>query len=224
VLGLIYKDLVHSKIMTAAFLANLIIGSVFILQGEAVIAVIYTYMMFLFGSMIPDMAFSMDFMAKWNVYAACLPTVRKTVTARYALMLSVYGVCLLFTAGSAAISKTGLDVYSVIVFFAFITAFDAISYVFYYRFGVKRGGAFKLLFIALIPIAFIMYLLFGDLSVFGSEGFLSLIDWVDNLGFTGIAKKIWLPSLIIAAVVTAASIRVSQALIKRRGFIFLNQP
>jgi len=80
------------------------------------------------------------------------------------------------------------------------------------RGSVKRGGAFKLLFIALIPIAFIMYLLFGDLSVFGSEGFLSLIDWVENLGFAGVAKKIWVPSLIISAVITSASIRVSQKL------------
>jgi len=200
VLGLIYKDLVHSKILPITFCANLLIGSAIIIAGgDAFLSVIYIFMMFIFGSIIPDMAFTTDEMFKWDVYARTLPTVRKTPTARYLLLLAVYGSCLLFSSVSALIGKN-VDVYFVISVCAFLTAFDSVSYIFYYRFGARKGGSIKLIVMSLFPAAFVLYLLFGDLSVFGSEGFLDFFDWVSGLGFTGITKRIWLPLLIIAAV------------------------
>jgi len=210
-LGLIYKDLVQNKFLTGIVIFCIAVYS-FCSATVAGFGVIFTLMTFVFASMLCETSFGADSIYKWNIYAACLPTVRKTTLARYVLMLSVYGVCLAFSLLGAVLSKKGggLDVYSLIVLFSFVLALDSVSQAFYFRFGIKKGGAFKLFVIIMIPAAFIMYLLFGDLSVFGSDGFLDLFDWITELGFVGIMRKIWPYALVFAAVCFAGGCAVSR--------------
>ncbi|MCL2634240.1 MAG: ABC-2 transporter permease [Oscillospiraceae bacterium] len=234
-LGLIYKDFTVQKYLIVVSVLFIVFFSFFTFsansvvtyEGESEIMVSsmvlagVAFMVFIGGSIIPETAFYSDEKSRFNVYAKCLPTTAsKTVLARYLLMLMMYGGCfvvlVIFLIFNPGVNNVTLNLLMPLTAFAIFVAFDSFSYAFYYRFGVKRGGTFKLIFLITLPLMLCMYLLFGDLSVFGERGMEDLFTWIMTLSVEKFFEDVCLPVCVFALVVFIGCYFIS-ARVYRKG-------
>jgi len=224
VLGLIYKDFVSNKLMTYFTALLFIVWGLMAWQGATASSVflISMVLMYTFSSLIPDSALTEDIKSKWNIYALTLPIgAKKIVLAKYLVMLMIFLVCFLFSVVLVLLSSIKYDFFEFNIFlpltiFGFITAFESISMAFVFRFGRRKGGIFKAVFVLLLPFAGLMYLLFGDLYVFGEEALFSVFDWFILFDFTVFAKQTWW-GFLIAAVICFIGGCIVSGKIYRRG-------
>ena len=171
-LGLIYKDILLGRLWVCFFALASIIGmSLSLFELPPIFMLIIYFAICIFASLLPEMSMTADTISKWNIYATCTSTARKkTVLAKFLLIclcyLSAFAVCMIYM----FLNKRS-DMEMLIVLISLMSSSDFISFSFIFRFGVKKGSAYKLMLLILIPLAVIIYLLFGDLSVFASGEF-----------------------------------------------------
>ena len=216
-LGLIYKDFLSNKYMTVMTSVMFIVWGFMTWQGAAVpfFFLISAALMYTFSSLIPDGALAEDIKSKWNIYALTLPSgVKKIVIAKYLLMLILYLICLAVTTICMLLSSISLEFFEFNIFlplsiFGLLTAFESVSLPFIFRFGRRKGGIFKAVFFLLLPFAGLMYLLFGDLSVFGDDGLYDLFEWFVTFEEIEFFNKTWWGILLAAVICFIGSCAVS---------------
>ena len=215
--GLIYKDFAVNKKMTlyAVIFAVFAICLSLAYCGDYPVAIYAgAVMIYLAGSFVPEAAMIADRESRWSVFALTLPTAAgKTVLAKYLIFTGMSVLCFIlsvvFAGASALAFGIGFSVYPLIAIFGFIVAFDSVSYAFVFSCGPRRGAAFKAAFVFALPVAGFMYLLFGDLTVFGENGFVDFVNWLLTLDLSRITGKAWVWFLASAAVFWAAGYAVS---------------
>jgi hypothetical protein len=169
------------------------------------LAPILSIMLYLSGASIPETSMQYDITTRWNVFALTLPTaIRKTVLAKFLLMSGMYSLCFLISVVMTAIfaftNEVKFDILPLLTIFAFVVGFDSISYALVFRFGYRRGSAFKLLGVFAVPVLGVLYLFFGDLTVFGENGISDFLDWIIAFDFSALFEEICLPVVIFGIV------------------------
>ena len=208
-LGLIYKDIAAHKyllLFQAGFVA-MVTFTILSAKEQPAAAVFMLVMLYIGFSAIPETAMQTDVAERWNVFALTLPTaVRKTVLAKFLLMAFMYAgafLCsVIIMAVFVQVSGTDFSVLPLVTLFAFIVGFDSITYALVFRFGHKRGLAFKALSIFAVPMLGVLYLLFGDLTIFGEDGITDFLMWIidSDFSFADLVSKICLPVVIFGIV------------------------
>ena len=122
-------------------------------------------------------------MTKWQNFIVSTPDgVHKQIASKYIFNIGIAGIAvnilLIVVYIAGAIANKDIALYSLIVisFFSlqiFVRAFES---PFLVRFGSKYGNIFRMVCIALLTFGVTIYLLFGDLSIFGSlDSFLNFM-------------------------------------------------
>lgn len=182
--GLLYKEVILNKrqLIGSAIVILLLSAPLFITGGEVMDTEVFlavSMMMFVFifltAGMVQQGLFEPDEMRKWQYYIASAPNgVQKQMQCKYvfALLVSVAVLtycCIIHTASCAALnadsSLSGLSMCLVVTVQLLLRS---IEYPFLVRFGSRYGSQFRSAVIAVITFAAVTYLLFGDLSIFGS--------------------------------------------------------
>ena len=216
--GLLYKDFAANK--------NMIIYAIVFVFFSSFVSLVYcrqypvaiyagAVMIYLAGSFLPETASITDRESRWNVYAMTLPTAAgKTVLVKYLLFAGMYALCfvlsVILTGVGAWAFGSGFSIYPLAAIFGFIVAFDSISYAFVFSFGPRRGAAFKAVAVFSLPCAGLLYLLFGDLTVFGDGGIGDFIWWLAAFDLNDFIGMAWVWFLVAAAVCWAAGYAVSR--------------
>jgi len=214
IIGLIYKDFASNRylllvqILFIGIMGSITLAALFT-DGEiptAASIIIFAVIAYVGGSILPETAIQSDIASRWNVYALTLPTAaRLTVLAKFTLMLFMYTISFILSIVFAAIAQAisteyVFDIFPLVTIFAFIVGFDAITYALVFRFGYKKGTIFKALGVFAVPAAAMLYLLFGDLRVFGENGIYDFLDWLIAFDLSTLFDKLWLPMVIFGVV------------------------
>ena len=226
-LGLIYKDLISQRIISFAASAVVVVMgfmSIMCAQEEEIAFMSFgmLVMMYTGGAMLPETAMQTDILIKWNVYAMTLPTAaKKTVLAKYLLMLAMYLFCFIVTVIVSLISSAIYEHYTfslpaLLTLFGFITAFDSITYALIFAYGPKRGSTLKAFLLAAVPLGFAMYFLFGDLTVFGEDGIGSFFEWLATFDLQGFIGKAY-GWVLLAALVSFVGGAAISGKVYRKG-------
>lgn len=126
-----------------------------------------------------------DEMKKWQAFIASTPEgVKKQIGSKYLfcglLSCLIFNILNILFAAAAAINGTDVTI-AVMLLMQFLwlqLIIRAVEMPFLIRFGSKNGNLCRMILIMLVVFIFIVYGLFGDLSVFGSlEGF---IKWLKD--------------------------------------------
>ena len=207
ILGLIYKDFtVNKKISLYAIVFVVFTICICFAFGRDYPIITYAgaVMLYLAGSFVPETAMIADWESKWNIFALTLPTAAGiAILTKYIIFTGMSIVCFVLSVilayVSAMVFGSGFSIYPLLAIFGFMVAFDSISYAFIFRFGPRRGAVFKAVFIFALPVAALMYLLFGDLTIFGENGFVDFVNWLSALDLNNIIGKAWVLLLVLAA-------------------------
>ena len=215
--GLIYKDFAVNKIMTlyaVIFAVFAICLSLVYAKDYPIVIYAGSFLIYLAGSFLPETAMITDRESRWSIYALTLPTAAgKTVLAKYLIFTAMSVLCfilsVIFVGASSMAFGREYSIYPLIAIFGFIVAFDSVSYAFVFRFGPRRGAAFKFAFVFALPFAALMYLLFGDLTIFGEDGIVDIVKWLIALDLNDIVGTAWVWLLASAALCWTVGYAVS---------------
>ncbi len=129
--------------------------------------------------------FEADEIKKWQAYIASTPDgIKNQIASKYVFnaVLSCSIVSILTIVYQAAGAANGTDVTMaeiILMQFLWIQLFiRALETPFIIRFGSKQGNLIRMILIGAISFGFIVYGLFGDLSVFGSLK--DFLEWVKD--------------------------------------------
>ena len=192
--GLIYKEIIVHKKQLLGILPVLLFFSGWVIVPPITTADLTKYEFLLLTvlstitvtitlGMFEQGMFNADELRRWQSYIASTPDgIRNHITSKYIFNISLSFITmtiLLLTYGAAgAIGDFDIRASEVVLMLAIWTQIfiTAIETPFIIRFGSKYGNYIRMILIALVTFAFIVYGLFGDVSVFGSlEDFLK---WV----------------------------------------------
>lgn len=187
--GLLYKEFIQNRRNLALIGGTLMIFSsiMFIPEPEGfeeiwtlLGLIVYVPIFALTGDMFQSSIFESDESKKWAYFIASSPmTVKGQVGSKYWFtLLTSYAVlvwCAVCDAISCAVHDNPNSMISLIVMLFFIQIMmRAVEMPFIIRFGSKIGAVYKGIVFSVLIFAVIVYLLFGDLSKFGSvENFYS---------------------------------------------------
>ncbi len=189
--GLIYKEIIVHKKQLLGILPVLLFFSGWVIVPPITTADLTKYEFLLLTvlstitvtitlGMFEQGMFNADELRRWQSYIASTPDgIRNHITSKYIFNISLSFITmtiLLLTYGAAgAIGDFDIRASEVVLMLAIWTQIfiTAIETPFIIRFGSKYGNYIRMILIALVTFAFIVYGLFGDVSVFGSlEDFL----------------------------------------------------
>lgn len=189
--GLLYKELVLNKKNLLGVAAAVLVFSItlFIPPEDKVgdmselfvmINMFITVIIFLVVGMLQQGLFETDERKLWQFYITSTPDgLKNQIRAKYvfAFLLSIITVlyCILVNLIFGAVNDIAVPIPLTVIFLTQIL-FRSIEFPFLVRFGSKYGNTFRSVIITLIVFIGIAYLLFGDLSIFGSyESFMNFI-------------------------------------------------
>lgn len=200
--GLLYKEFIQNRRNLALIgVAMLVISSIMFMSAPEGFEQIWTLMglmvyvliFALTGEMFQSSIFEPDESKKWAYFIASSPMMAKgQVGSKYWFtLLTSYAVlvwCAVCDAVSCAVHDNPNNMISLIVMLFFIQILmRAVEIPFIVRFGSKIGNVYKGVAAFVLIFAVIVYLLFGDLSKFGSaENFYSWFFRVLNGGSDGV--------------------------------------
>ncbi len=128
----------------------------------------------LFGGFIQDMIHKADERRVWSTFISSTPLAAKgQVKSKYlfTLLISIVNISICFLADTVncAINDTFSTFSITVLIFWLQLLFKAIELPFIIRFGEKRGNNIRAIILLSVLFIVVVYLLFGDLSVFMSE-------------------------------------------------------
>ena len=134
----------------------------------------FTAAIFFLTGAIQQIFFQSDEQKKWAYFITATPkSVEGMLWTKYTAVFMISGICFIycFIVDSAlCIFAEDSMVAQIAVQLIYIQLFlRAIEIPFWVRFGTKKGSMVKAAFVLVIIFAVILYLLFGDLTVFSSE-------------------------------------------------------
>ncbi len=192
--GLLYKEMITQRkqllMFTPFLLLCLTVGIIIPITTAnmsdaqfGLSTVLCITMVMLLSGMLEQGTFANDEMTKWQNFIVSTPDgVHKQIASKYIFNIGIAGIAvnilLIVVYIAGAIANKDIALYSLIVisFFSlqiFVRAFES---PFLVRFGSKYGNIFRMVCIALLTFGVTIYLLFGDLSIFGSlDSFLNFM-------------------------------------------------
>lgn len=181
--GLVYKELITRKkqllillpvvalfsfmVISAAFANEEYIGVMLMLAAVCII---------LISGMIEESCFENDETKKWLSYIASVEDgIRKQIGSKY-----IFNLFIMITVSTyleflfqVAEALTGINAdlfYMALQLMIFIQMiYRAIEMPFFVAFGSKYGNTVRMIFTVLLVFGFVVYGLFGDMSIFGSK-------------------------------------------------------
>lgn len=241
--GLIYKELVLQKrgliilgITYIIFLALLFfpmsndyavtLANTFGMEANTLIMIwiILIYIItFLVLGMYQPTIFETDESRKWADFITSTPlTENGQIAAKYGFTLLLSVILLAFNWGVSFITAIAYDadfyfVDLLVLLFYIQLLLRAFEYPFIVRFGSKNGGIYKGFLFLLIVLAVILYLLFGDLSAFGSIN--GIVDWLFDVimvrDSSGTMMTVQASLPFVSILCYAASYKLSDRLYKK---------
>ncbi len=180
--GLVYKELVTRKnhlllILPIAALFTIMVISDAATKDEyiGVMMILAAVCIILVAGMFEQGSFENDETKKWLSFIASSENgVRKQIGSKYLfnffLMVSVFTYLELLFELAAAMTGINADMYcmalQLMMFFQMI--YRAVESPFMVAFGSKYGNTIRMIVMLVLVFGFIVYSLFGDLSIFGS--------------------------------------------------------
>ena len=133
----------------------------------------FSLVIFFVGSVMQSTFFRSDEIKKWAYFAASTPkTVEGTLWTKYTAVFMITGIAYIYcfvVDCVFCIFAENSSVISLVVLLIYMQMFlRAIEIPFWVRFGTNRGSIIKAAFVLVIMFAFILYALFGDLSILSS--------------------------------------------------------
>lgn len=181
--GLLYKEFIlNRKNLLGVAIAAIIFTAVLFIPSEdkagdiselfMILTMLITIIIFLVVGMLQQGLFEADERKLWQFYITSTPNgIKNQIRAKYvfSLLLSLITAlyCILVNLISCAIYNINVSIPFAIIFLTQLL-FRSIEFPFLIRFGSKYGNTFRSVLITLIVFAGMVYLLFGDLSIFGS--------------------------------------------------------
>ena len=180
--GLVYKELVTRKKQLLILLPIAALFTIMVIADAAtkdeyvgVMMMLAAVCIILISGMFEQGSFENDETKKWlSFIASSEDGIRKQIGSKYLfnllLMISVFTYLELLFELSAAITEKDLDMFfmalQLMIFFQMI--YRAVESPFLVAFGSKYGNNIRMIVMLVLVFGFIVYALFGDLSIFGS--------------------------------------------------------
>ena len=181
--GLLYKELIlNKKNLLGIAAAALSFTAVLFVPSEdkvgdmselfVMVNTLVTVIIFLIVGMMQQGLFEADERKLWQLYITSTPDgIKNQIRAKYVfsflMSMSAVFYCILVILIFGAVNNIAVPVPVTIVFLTQLL-FRSIEFPFLVRFGSKYGNTFRSVIITMIVFAGMVYLLFGDLSIFGS--------------------------------------------------------
>ncbi|MBR1866899.1 MAG: ABC-2 transporter permease [Lachnospiraceae bacterium] len=200
--GLFYKDLICARVLqyTLAILGTLLIPVIVLplilekdLAGEIVFLYLAAYIPTLYGNTVMYVRSVMetDRSTRVEAYMRSLPVGHKTyVAAKYILALGIFLALmiifmltfLLETPFFTGIGLTGIG--QLVGYFPAVTGLfltlEAVELPFYVRFGAVAGERIRITVLVMALFAVLIWLMFGDLTVFKQFRLEALGEWLET--------------------------------------------
>ena len=180
--GLIYKELVTRKKQLLIMLPIAALFTIMVISDAAtkdeyvgVMMMLAAVCIILVSGMFEQGSFENDETKKWLSFIASAENgIRKQIGSKYLfnlfLMISVFTYLELLFQLAAAMTGINADIFSMalqlMMYFQMI--YRAIESPFMVAFGSKYGNTIRMIVMLILVFGFIVYVLFGDLSIFGS--------------------------------------------------------
>lgn len=136
--------------------------------------ILFSAAVFFLTGAVQQIFFQSDEQKKWAYFVSATPkSVEGMLWTKYTAVFMTSGICFIYcfiTDCALCIFAEDSMVAQITVQLIYIQIFlRAIEIPFWVRFGTKKGSMVKAFFVLVIIFAVILYLLFGDLSIFSSE-------------------------------------------------------
>lgn len=235
--GLLYKDFVaiRGKIYVICLAVVLLLGFVvrLLVQDDAIEYLLVMFMIILVGGLYGLVAnkietdlIHVDEAKKQKQYCISLPVNKKMyVAAKYVFMLVVFYVVQSFLALFCSImvincqTTVCMNIVSIImgmlpIITTLVIVVSAVELPFFIGIGYKKGTFLKQVLLEGIFFVFIVYLLFGDLTVFEKFSLDAFVTWIESHQDVLNALHVFTP--VIGLIVYYISYRISCFLFERR--------
>lgn len=212
--GLLYKELILNKKILISMSGTMLFFSIFLfvpipsdLKGEyygiyALLLSLLCVMLFMFSGVIQQGIFAYDERKKWADFISSTPlSVNGQVLSKYyfSLLISIatFVYCNLAYGINAVIQGKDSGVMNIaIILFTIQIFLRSIEFPFFVRFSSKYGNNYKSAVFGVIFMIIFVYLLFGDLSMFGT--FDEFMEWYMKLYNSNVISDILLLILALA--------------------------
>ena len=180
--GLVYKELVTRKKQLLILLPIAALFTIMVIADAAtkdeyvgVMMMLAAVCMILISGMFEQGSFENDETKKWlSFISSAEDGVRKQIGSKYLfnliLMISVFTYLELIFELAAAMTGINADIFfmalQLMMFFQMV--YRAVESPFMVAFGSKYGNTIRMIVMLILVFGFIVYALFGDLSIFGS--------------------------------------------------------
>lgn len=235
--GLLYKDFVaiRGKIYVICLVAVLLLEFVvrILIQDDAIEYLLVMFMIILVGSLYGLVAnkietdlIHVDEAKKQKQYCISLPVNKKMyVAAKYVFMLVVFYVVQSFLALFCSImvincrTTVCMNIVSIImgmlpIITTLMMGVSAVELPFFIGIGYKKGNLLKQVLLEGFFFVFIVYLLFGDLTVFEKLSLDFFVTWIESHQDVLNALHVFTP--VMGLIVYYISYRISCFLFERR--------
>ncbi len=196
--GLLYKELILNKKQIVSIAAAIVLFSsiMFIPTSDngisgmeeifVIICIFFTVLIFAVVGMLQQGIFEIDERSKWQFFITSTPLgkngqvqVKYIFTFATSLITAFY--CILINSIACLAQNTDYLIPSdLIVLITLVQLFmRSIEFPFIFRFGSKYGSNVRMVLVFSLVFVIIVYLLFGDLSVFGSKE--NFMQWLNLL-------------------------------------------
>lgn len=180
--GLLYKEFVlNKKYLLSLGVSLIFLSSLMFFPNDgyaelsAIISAFSVVCMFLVGGMLQQSIFEYDEKRGWYYFISSSPVTAKgqvTVKYCYIILISflIHAWCFMVQLLSSAVLDTE-NCLSADILMGIVTVqifLRSVELPFIFRFGSKYGNYFRMFMTYALVLAVVIYLLFGDISIFGS--------------------------------------------------------